>query len=594
MATKSKTRSPATPKTEGESPLGQGAPDARQLQRSCDIAVAGIALVMLIIVCSLSTMHVLWPDDQYTDMNTLMSGENFSEHGLFRLRMLPVFHLGEMTDPPSYYTHYPPFTNLVNGLLHIVGVESVAAIRIFCGLVGIVGLVCMYRAFAPDIGPLAAACGLGFLGTTGFFFTYCISLHHTFNFFFMGVFFLLFTHAVRSDRPATKAWIGCWIVLMLEALTSFEFIIYPQVFAWVYVLATGRLRRCWRPLIVLATAPVAGVGLHFLQNCWALGWSAAVTDAADAFRRPGRGFEQDRWAVLTDRVPEFVLSHSRRLYYWPWPVLPIVAVVWLALTGREQDGAATIRRAGAMLLAALAGSVTWYFFMPVHTIKHPHTMSQLLPLIVIVMGGGVGVMVRWLYQRGVPVHGRVLAVVALLVVVFGQKRSIGQCFERASKRPESFYLFEAMGGNAFPPNAAVLTNTYADAQLAYFIRRPLWRSPTPVLPFTPESLASLQGRLPPGWSVQYYIFDSNLSGIDRTTFELLAKNCPGRLLVLPIERPRQALAVFDIRPLFAPSDQRRPLPAEIQQRQLKWQFPRWDPPNFARRLQEVLSQHGKL
>jgi len=199
-----------------------------------------------------------------------------------------------------------------------------------------------------------------------------------------------------------------------------------------------------------------------------------------------------------------------------------------------------------------------------------------------------------LYQRGVPVHGRVLAVVALLVVVFGQKRSIGQCFERASKRPESFYLFEAMGGNAFPPNAAVLTNTYADAQLAYFIRRPLWRSPTPVLPFTPESLASLQGRLPPGWSVQYYIFDSNLSGIDRTTFELLAKNCPGRLLVLPIERPRQALAVFDIRPLFAPSDQRRPLPAEIQQRQLKWQFPRWDPPNFARRLQEVLSQHGKL
>ncbi len=563
-----------------------------RLRRGCDIAAGLIAGVMFLIVLGLSTTHVIWPDDQYSDMNILMSGETFATHGLLKLKLLPVFYIGAMTDPPSYYTHYPSLPAVIDGLWQMMGIRGVPAIRVLCGLLCIAGLICMYLAFSPDIGALPAACGLGFVATTGYFFTYCISVHqHTYNIFFIGIFLLLFTRAVRSDRPDTRVWIGCWIALMLESLTSFEFIIYPQVFAWVYVLATGRIRRQWRLLIVLATAPIAGVGLHYLQNCWALGWSAAWADALDAFRRPGRGPAQDRWFIL-QKVPEFVRLHSQRLYFWSWPVLPVVAAAWLALSGRQRAGQAWLRRAGALLVGTVVASVSWYFFMPIHTVKHPHTMSQLLPLVMLVMGAGAATIGRWLLNRDTPVHERILAVLAGVVLVFGQTQSIGECFNRASnQRPESFYLFEAMGENAFPPKSAVLTNTYADAQLAYFIRRPLWRSPTPLLPFDRESITSLQERLPDDWRVSHYVFDTRG---DHKAFQILASNCPGQLVTIPGRRRPHALIIFDISSLFGPPGKPPALEPEVKRVQLQGKFPTWKSPGFMERLRDVLALHGKL
>jgi hypothetical protein len=533
----------------------------------------------------------MWPDDQYSDMNTLMSGENFATHGLFRLHMLPMHYIGALTDPPSCYTHYPPLPNVMNGLVRIIGVDSLAVMRILCGVLFLTGLVCLYLAFASTIGALPAVCGLGFIATTGYFFTYCVSVHqHGYNVFFMGVFVLLFTRGVGDKSRATGAWIGCWLALMCESLASFEFIIYPQIFAWLYVLATGQIRKRWPVLALLATAPVAGVGLHFVQNCWALGWSDAVTDAADAFRRPGRGPAQDRWLILS-RVPDFVLSHSQRLFYWSWPVLPLLAGVWLALSSHQRPSNAN-RRTVALVLAAMVASVTWYFFMPTHTVKHPHTMSQLLLLVMIAMGGVIAVIIRWITARQSGAAARAIAVLAAIVIVYGQKQSIADCFQRSStQRPISFYLFEAMGEHALPPNVGVLTNTYADAQLAYFIRRPLWRSPTPMLPFDHESLVALQARLPDDWKLRYYIFDSRG---DRSAFKTLASTCPGQLISLPGARQRHVLILFDISPLLIGPPGERALPPDVKKAQLEGRFPDWDDPGFGERLRDVLGKHGKL
>ncbi len=570
-----------------EAPLGEGP----VLRHRCHVAAAGAGVLMFIIVCALSRTHVFWPDDQYSDMNTLMSGENFATYGLFHLHMLPVHYIGAMTDPPSYYTHYPPLPNVMNGLMQIVGIRSLAVMRVLCGLLCIAGLICMYLALAPDVGSMPAACGLAFVATSGYFFTYCVSVHqHTFNILFMGVFLLLFTRAVRGEGPTRGTWIGCWLALTLESLTSFEFILYPQVFAWVYVLATGQLRKQWRLLVVLATAPLAGVLLHFLQNCWAMGWSWSVTDAVDAFRRPGRGPAQDRWVILK-RVPDFVLSHSYRLFYWSWPILPVLAVVWLALTGRDRLGTVRFRRAGALLLAVMAGSVSWYLFMPIHTVKHPHTMSQLLLLVMIAMGGAMAVIVRWLIGQRVALHERVLAGAAAVVVVFGQTQTIAECFERArTERPVSFYLLEALGDTALPPKVGVLTNTYADAQMAYFLRRPLWRCPEVTLPFTPEATADLQKRLPDDWEIRYYIFDTRG---DQAAFETLASLCPGYLVTLPGGRTSHSLIIFDIRNLFRPPGQRKRLAPKLKEAQKGGAFPIWKPPGFQERLTEVLARHGK-
>ena len=591
MSKKHRDKNPQ-PKSDDEPRLGEVWADAAAIRRPCNIAITIVAFVMLLILVALSTTHVLWPDAHYSDMNTLMSGENFATHGLLRLRLLPVHHLGPMTDPPSYYTHYPPLPNAMNGLMQSVGIGSLALMRILCGVLGIAGLVLMVLAFARDIGHVAAVCGLIFIATTGHFFTYSMSVHqHPYNMFFIGVFVFFFVRAVRGEGSIVRAWIICWVALMLESLTSFELIFYPQVFAWIYVLATGRIRKLWKMLIVLGTAPLAGVGLHFVQNCWALGWSDAVTDAGDAFSRPGRGPAQDRWQMLA-RVPEFIRTHSQRLFYWSWPALPVLAAIWLPWKSRTRDEGSEAHHPVALVAALLAASTTWYVFMPTHTLKHPITISQLVPLMIVVMGGAIEVAVRWLVSPRVAPAGRVLAAVALIVVGFGQMQTIGECFERArTRRPNSFYLFEALGDDAFPRNAAILTNTFADAQMAYFVRRPLFRLPTSVLPFEPESLAEIQSRLPDGVELTHYLFDT--SG-DRSAFKILASTCRGKLAAIPGGRGGNALIIFDIKPLLARSGKAAKLPKDVRNAQRQGKFENWAPTGWLERLNRVLVRHGKL
>ncbi len=564
-------------------------PERETISRRWNVIAAAIALVGFGIICTLSNKHVMWPEDQYTDMNILMSGENFAEHGLFKLRGLPVHYVGAMTDPPDYYTHYPPLANIVNGLLRMVGINTLSGMRISVGALGIIGLFCMYLAYASAVGAPAAACGLAFIITTGFFWTFGIGLHHAFNIFFLGVFILLFTRAIHSDSPARKTWAGCWIVLFLSSLTSFEFIIYAQVFAWVYALATGQLRRRLVMLMVLASAPVAGVGAHFLQNVWALGWSAGVADAIDAFKNPARGTLPDRWTAL-GKLPEFLIVYPLRLFYWSWVAMVALAAAWTVWASRVQKNSRPTPRLVALIVAVVAATPAWYLFMPGHSIAHIHTTAQLFPLAMLVMGGVVAWIGRGMFARGVSIPVRVLAGVAVLAVIFGQTQSISNIRDRATDRPDTFHLFQMIAAN-LPPKTAILTNTYADAHLAYFVRRPVWRSPTHAMPF-PESIQSIQQRLPEGWDLRYYVHDLFNRGTGKT-LELLASTCRGKSLEIPDSRYKHALVVFDIEPLHHPPDQRVPLDEEIKQQQLAGEFKAWDLPGYQDRLDDLIKKYEK-
>jgi len=139
-------------------------------------------------------------------------------------------------------------------------------------------------------------------------------------------------------------------------------------------------------------------------------------------------------------------------------------------------------------------------------------------------------------------------------------------------------------------NETILAHTHADAQLAYFIRRPLWRCPTETLAFSPESLGSLQRSLPADWPLRYCIYDTRG---DRSAFRRLAGTCPGQLVAFPGSRVGQSLIVFDIGGLVDPT-RRTKLTPETREAQLKGKFSRWDQPDFAQRLAEVLRTHGKI
>jgi len=69
--------------------------------------------------------------------------------------------------------------------------------------------------------------------------------------------------------------------------------------------------------VLLATAPLAGVGLHFLQNCWAVGLSTALADNLGFTKRDVGGLAQ-RFGVMT-KVPKVVLGRSSVYFCFPWP-----------------------------------------------------------------------------------------------------------------------------------------------------------------------------------------------------------------------------------------------------------------------------------
>ncbi|MHC4727865.1 MAG: hypothetical protein ACYS17_11625 [Planctomycetota bacterium] len=587
----------------------------RRLWYRCNVGMAMVVGVMFIAICVMSTMDVTWPADSASNVNVIMSGENFAKYGFMRLHFLPVQHVGPISDSPWYYLHYPPLPNIINGLLQKAGVRSLFWMRVFCGTFFIIGSVCLYRGLGRVIGPFGAVCGLGFLTTTLFFSRFTISLHqHDYNMFFLGMFFLLFLRAIHSEKPKKGSWLGCWLILFFSSLTSFEFILYPQVFALIYVLATGQFRRRWRLLVVLAAAPLAGVGLHFVQNCWAVGLSTALADNLGFTKRDFGGLAQ-RFGIMM-KVPKMVLQRSSTYFYFSWPAISALAVVIFAL--RQKICPKMSRHVGALLLAVLVSPVAWYLLMPSHTVRHTHIMNQLLPLVVVVIGSAISVMLSVLLRKDSTAWGRLLAGAVLLALALNQLYVIKPKLNERTRFTD-MTLLKAIGPNGLPQKAGFLFNRdfKVGPHFSYITRRPAWYpgfgSSLPAVSVIgveqdeprvrgwlnntlpgPDFLRVLQKCVPEDWPIRYLVFLGKGDYTNNELFRALAVNCLGKKkeFNLPGQDTPAALILFDISPLHLWEDQRPALDPQVQQKQLGGTFAQWDIPGFDQRLKRLRNAYG--
>ena len=538
------------------------------------VAAGVVAAILLVYVGFMSAADIWWCVDSFTDMDDLLAGENFARLGFFKLHFLPVQYCAPSADNPSYYLHYPPLDAIVNGVFQAVGLRSLFVMRLFCGALFVGGLWCACWAIAPRVGPLAALCGMVWAGGTGFFSAYGVSLHHSYNFFFFGLFLLFFLRAVHSERPTRGARLGAWLALLGGALVSFEYILYAQVYAWSYVLATGQLRRRWRVLLLLATAPLLAFALKFLQNCWGVGLTAALTDGLGYGDYQGHG----RWFELAQLL-ECLLERSQRGLCWPWPVLWLLAAVHM-LFDRFRGTDESRRQARSLLAGLLVAPLAWYLFMPRHAWAHVHTIGQLLPLFAAVLGCTVALVLRSAFGSRQPIVARVLGVAALLALIGGEVQSIN--WRLSNRRPGLSNILAALGPNALPPHTAALHNAWS-ADFAYFLQRPAWQAPRPHRPF-PACVTDLQRHLPPDWPLQYYVLFPWADSLE--TRRVLAENCLGRRL------RRSQVLLFDISPLHQPENERTPLPPDVRARQLRGEYPEWQVPGFEERLAQMTARYG--
>jgi len=582
----------------------------RKLRFRCNVGMAVLVAVMFVSICLMSTTDILWSGDSASSANVIMSGENFTRYGFMRLHFLPVQHVGPISDSPWYYLHYPPLPNIINGLLQKAGVGSLFWMRIFCGTFFIAGSVFMYRGLLRIIGPFASVCGVGFLATTLFFFRFATSLHtHAYNMFFLGMFFLVFLRAIDSEKPEKKSWFGCWLILFFSSLTSFEFILYPQLFAWIYVLATGQFRRRRRLLFFLAAAPVAAAGLHFLQNCWAVGWSGAFADNLGFTKRDVGGLVP-RLDAMT-KVPKVILGRSLTYFHFSLPAISTLAVVVFVL--RRKICPEMSRRISALLLAVLVSPAAWYLLMPSHTVRHPHVTNQLLPLMVVVAGLAISIILAILLKRDSTFWERFLTGVVLLTLALNHFYMLKpKLAERGLFTDKT--LVRAIGADGLPRNAGFLFNSdfKAGPHFSYFTRRPAWYpgfgSSLPAVSVIgvegdeasvlswanntlpgPDFLRALQRCVPEDRPIRYLVFLGKGDYTKDELFRALATRCLGtqKDFIYPGTEAPAALILFDISPLHLPKARRDALEPRVREKQLGGTFAPWDIPGFDRRLGEL-------
>jgi hypothetical protein len=548
---------------------------ANEIKR-CHIAMGLVCILMLAELCLLSRLDVLYPADGFSDVETLKAGENFAKYGFFRLRFAPVHQIGTPSETPYYYLHYPPLPEIINGALQAIGVRHVFAMRIFCGLFLVLGAVFIYLAFSRITGPVAAVCGLVLFPTTPYFVAFGTSIHtHAYNIFFLGVFFFLFLGGMHRKSASAWRWVLCWLTLFLHSLVSFEFIVYIQAFMWVYALASGGFGKYWRLLVVLATAPAAGVGLHLLQNIWAIGASAAIADGM-GIRGPHGPFSAASAAALL-KLPSRVLDSSTMYLRIGWPCLAIMTVLIYAL--REQIGSNMARCGGAFLFAVLSASVTWYVLFPGHAINHRHTVNQLVPLWLIVMGCFVAVVIRIVKQAGQKwARWGVIGVLAVLVInnIYGIK----SYFDRPI--PLRSVVGRLVGPEGLPEGSACLCNPELQSGfLPYFTHRPFCGHDARISFDQALAKMPLRGVMNP---VDYYLYYSEGNYLVDPEFSALASRFPGKkkTLEVPSRSLSAVLILFDLRPGAGVEQER--IDTEMREQQLRGLFSPWEIAGFDERL----------
>lgn len=551
------------------------------LWRRCNLGIAVILMVMFCMICLFSTFDVLRPIDSWSDVNTLMAGENFAKHGFLPLYFQPVHHLGSLSETPHYYLHYPPLGELFNGLLQSMGLRSLLVMRVISGLFFIIGLLFMYRGVGYVTGPFAALCGIAFLGTTLYFMAYSTSIHtHAYNTFFLGVYLFLFIRAIDDVGQGKKQWILCWLVLFFSALTSFEFILYMQLFSWIYVLGKGQFRKRRWVLIFLGLAPVAGVALHFIQNSWATGWAFAISDGFGfAARHGGASIERLRATV---KLPAVVSRYSLKFFHLSWPCFALLAVTVFAC--RKSISSRMEQYGGALLLAVLAASMSWYLFMPTHVVLHQHTSNQLLVLVVVVMGCTFSLGLKLIRCRDSSLLIRIFIVSVLAAVLLNHAYGIHNFL---SRQPSNYYrVARVLGSDALPEESSYLCSAgFRSPYVTYFTERSIWWCDKERLEDS-SFLRRIQSYISKDEPIRYFLFYHEGDYLKDALFTTLASNFLGRQrqFRIPGQDVSGSLILFDMPHLLTTEEVGVGLPEDIVSGQLQGTFPKWEISGFDERL----------
>lgn len=310
-----------------------------------------------------------------------LSGRNFVHHGFLKRGLLPDYSTDPRVDaPPLYYSHNPPLSDVIMGLLFSLGVTDMSSVRLgyMAGfLLGVPVALAFFRQFL-SVWHGVAVVSFMMIDVEGVL----AWIDHPIYAFWFGLIFLAMW-CLTNTHGRIWEWSGATAVLLISLMSYLQLVICLVIVSTMWIMCIKGVT--FRKVAIAWFAAMGGVSLHVLQNILVLGWDTTWHDIAMTLSnrmvgQPSRdallSFYQDHDLILwgtsglspaSGRVWSLIASF---MAHGGAVVLSLLGLAALAFFWRLESALRAIRLSVSFLVGALAwplifqGHAQTYHFPP--------------------------------------------------------------------------------------------------------------------------------------------------------------------------------------------------------------------------------------
>jgi hypothetical protein len=447
--------------------------------------------------------------------HAITAGKHFAEDGFITCKFLPVWQPGKLYD--EYYTHYPPLSDLLNGVIRKLGFDSLFSFR-FPHIIFATMALLFWFLFVKNLYNSKAAflCVLLLAilpeNYIGAYSPQAFSLDQFFRFAALYLVYLLFNvEEINKKRISFLL----WLVMFFQSINSLEYIIYLQLYIWLHAVFFKVPNK--KKLIWFFSAPGLGIFLHLLQNIWALGVSGLVWDIVKTFNF--------RVGLESVRHSEKLLK-SFKMYFWNFMgiagieksiYLVILSTVIVIISIFELKKYYKIKKFLYYLFIFFVCEVNWFLLFPEHALVHIQDIKFLFPSITLLIGVLFYVNIEslkgLLNSRKIFALMKTLVILCFFLTLYGYKiYSLAETVEYNFTTPVPPYKFRGLK-KLIPDDAICLTSffTYDACYMRFYLDRRTYAARISQLD---RVLASLEKEPFYNKDNLYYIYHRNIEKAD--------------------------------------------------------------------------------
>ena len=417
----------------------------------------------------------------------MTAARNFAEIGFVPLKLTPriAVRKPDWGLAENLYTHNPPLPYYLGGVIWKLGGESLVYFR----LVNIIStglfLAGAYLLFAQLFNPILALLVVIVMASQKTLYVINSTAPEAISdMFAMWSLVLLLLALQRDSKNARYLWSGSWILFFCCAYSVFDQIVSTQIIASAFILIYSKCDR-WRRIILLATAPVVGQILHFLNNAWALGgFDKAYQDLAGAFLWRtldiGRGTSYlEDIAGGIQGYPLWLIGRVSETYIGSQAFLIVFALILffsiVAFSSRERSDYRNYAR--IVLVFALAG-VSWWLLFPQQSAIHFYSFVGRHWILThsLLLGGGLYFMAREIrnyhQQKRSQIGLAILVVLLIGTVFFSNVKQTVKFIQTAQRITWGQELTLLQDVSPMLPDAGLLLTSQQPIAQAAFLHQP--------------------------------------------------------------------------------------------------------------------------